>query len=468
MTSWMTLLGAAWAADVQVRPGDDIAALTAALNAGDTVTFADGTYTLESPLTWSGVGTADAPITVQAAAGASPVLSLLSGWAVLVVEDSSFLNISGLRLQVASSNSEDTAVGIYVSEVNDIAVTGCELGPVGSTLAVFAGNNSGVSFTGNDLHDSSKGSGLNVGCGDASCWTDGSDFSGNYLHDLSAENAVGIELEHGSQGNTVADNVITRVGGIGMIVGSAEHGEPNTIEGNAIWATVDDGLVLLGSAIVRNNIIFDNGDEGIRSYDPGRGTYEAVIISHNTVVDTVSWALKVDDWGTATGMVLANNALCNPVGYGMSTDEGGAGATNTVSSNVVCGLVTGFLPDAGQYWPGLGYNDFTDAAAWDFYPEHDGALLDAGDASGGAWIPELDFNGAPREGNAPDIGAYEWVGAENPGWAVGDDFKETGYSGGGPTDVGGCCKDEATSGSAALLLLPLIGFGAGLRRRRRA
>jgi Right handed beta helix region len=467
MTFWMIFVGAAWSASVQVQPGDDLATLTGALAAGDTITFADGNYTLESPLTWSGVGTADAPIILQAAEGASPVLSLTSGWAVVVVQDSSFMRISGLRFQVAGSNTEESSVALYVSDVNDFEVSDCELGPVGSTIAIFTGNNTGVSFTGNELQNSTNGGGVNIGCGDASCWTEKSDFSGNYIHDLIHENAIGIELEHGSQGITVTDNVVTGIGGYGIVVGSAEHGDPNTIEGNAIWETTNDSLVLMGSAIVRNNIIFAGGDEGIRAYDPDRGTFESLIVSHNTVVDTVSWALMVDDWGEATGMVLANNALCNPVGYGMTTDEGGPGATNTVSSNVVCGLVTGFLPDAGQYWSGLAYSDFTDADAWDFYPEHDGALLDAGNASGDAWIPDVDFNGAPREGNAPDIGADPLVGAENPGWAIADDFKTTGYSGGGPTDVGGCCSDEAESGAAALLLVPMLGFGAGLRRRRR-
>ena len=84
----------------------------------------------------------------------------------------------------------------------------------------------------------------------------------------------------------------------------------------------------------------------------------------------------------------------------------------------------------------------------------------------GALVPQLDFNRAPRQGNAPDVGATAYVGEGNPGWAIREAFKETGYSAGAGEEVGGgCCGDKGKS-EAGLLLLPMLGLGA-LRRRRR-
>ena len=121
---------------------------------------------------------------------------------------------------------------------------------------------------------------------------------------------------------------------------------------------------------------------------------------------------------------------------------------------------------ADGYVAGGGFDDFVDPEGWDLYPTGDSHLKDAADPSGDTWVPELDFKGAPRQGNAPDVGAYEYVGEGNPGWAIREAFKETGYSAGAGEEVGGgCCGDKGKS-EAGLLLLPMLGLGA-LRRRRR-
>ena len=58
--------------------------------------------------------------------------------------------------------------------------------------------------------------------------------------------------------------------------------------------------------------------------------------------------------------------------------------------------------------PGGGYADFVDTENWDFYPNGDSDLVNSGDPSSEAWVPETDFNGVPRDGDAPDVGAYEF------------------------------------------------------------
>ena len=62
------------------------------------------------------------------------------------------------------------------------------------------------------------------------------------------------------------------------------------------------------------------------------------------------------------------------------------------------------------------------------------------------------------------MGAYEYVGEGNPGWAIREGFKEPGYKATVGEEVGGgCCGDKGES-EAGLLWLPVLGIGA-LKRR---
>jgi MYXO-CTERM domain-containing protein len=108
---------------------------------------------------------------------------------------------------------------------------------------------------------------------------------------------------------------------------------------------------------------------------------------------------------------------------------------------------------------------------FDFYPTPSSLVRDAADPNGNAYIPEEDFNGTARDGESPDVGAYEYDGDGNPGWVVQETFKEyTPREGNNSTDYGGgCCgkKTENADGSTALVLLPL-GLGVLVRRRRQS
>ena len=88
--------GIAHAASVSVQPGDSLDALTSDLQPGDVITFQNGLYELESGLDWSGVGTAANPIVLQAASGASPVLTARDGDFIGDIIDSQHLVVRGL------------------------------------------------------------------------------------------------------------------------------------------------------------------------------------------------------------------------------------------------------------------------------------------------------------------------------------------------------------------------------------
>jgi hypothetical protein len=471
------IISASFAASVTVNPGDDIASLTASLGAGSEVVFNDGVYPISSTLTWTGIGTAEAPIVRRAAEGALPVIEYTppsgeGGWYAVRVVESSYLRVEGLAFSGGAGWEELRYGGMNIDTSDNITVLNGEIGQFGGTLLNVSGNNRAITIEHNHIHDNVEGSGVYLGYGDGTVWTQDSFVLNNWIHDINGSYTGAIVIPPGGQGNTLRDNVIYNVANTGIYTGSTELGAPNVVEANAIWNTVNQGIESYGAVLIRNNLIFNVDGYGIRCEESDYGNYENVVITFNTVVDTGSWALYVEDWAGQTGMVLANNSFCNPIGYGVyferPDDDTGMlqSGVGLFSSNIVCGLVDNPLWFSDGYSAGGGYSDYVNSPSWNFYPTDGATLVDVADPAGETFVPETDFNGAPREGDTPDVGAYEWSGTDNPGWAVQEgfktfDLKEESQS----KDVGGCCQGD---GSGALLLTPLLGLGALSRRRRRA
>jgi hypothetical protein len=464
----LILLSAAHAASVALSPGDDVASLTASLQPGDEVVFSAGTYTLPDAVTWTGLGTESAPIVLRGEGDV--VLELQSGWTVAYVNASTFLRIENLKFRTAAGYSERHS-GLVIDDSSDITVTDVEIGPVTGTALYLAGNNARVDVSRAHLHDTTDGNGIYAGCGDASCWTEDSRFTELWVHDIGGE-SNGIELDPGCQGVTIADNVVYRVSAWGIVTDSTEYGDRNTVEGNAVWETTSGGLYVRGSTLIRNNVVFNSSGIGMRLSDGDRGTLEDTVVTFNTVADTLDDAVEIHDWAGYTGLVFANNVLANPTGRALYFNASGYDDGVYISRNVVTGLVDGLAATyAGADLPveaGGGYFDFLDAEAWDFYPASGAAIVDAADPAASTFVPATDFNGAPRDGAAPDAGAYERAGGENPGWALQEGFKDLDAYGATPADVQGGCCDDKEAGAGEALLLALAGLGWRRRRRRTA
>lgn len=472
----------ALAVTLEVKPGDDIATLTSALAAGDEVIFSDGVYSLTSTVNWTAQGTADAPVVLRAAEGASPVLELVKGesgdfeaWQIATLSDSTFVEIRGLSFRGGEGWDQDGVgfSGLYLSETSDVSLVDVEVGQTGSHALVLSGNNARLTATRPHLFNTRDGDGINAGCWDASCFLTDSLIDNAWIHGIRGQRH-GLYLAHGSQGNTVRDTVLYDVEYRGISLGSTEFGAPNVLEGSAIWQIGDWAMTIYGAARVRNNLVWLAG-AGIYSGDPDRGAYEDVVISYNTVVDTDEEAVDLDDWTTAPAVVLSSNALCNPVGLGIDMErveeEDGTlvpFTDATITGNVVCGYVEGLTEAEGHLVAGGGWADFLDVEGWALYPTSDSLLRDAGDPSSGAWVPSTDFNGTARPGNAPDAGAYEWTQDDNPGWVVQEGFKDLEADNTqGAEVIGGCCEKKEDGGeTAALVLLPLMGLW-GMRRKGR-
>ena len=461
----------AFAADLDVYEGDDLTTLSSALQPGDEIRIHKGIYPLGSNgLNWSGVGTEAEPIVVRGVED-GVILQQPEGWTMVTVEASTFLRIERIGFQGGEGWEEGGYSGLRILDSSDIVVKDCTFENIPGTAIALGNDNQRIRIEHNEF-SSLHSSAISAGCGDASCWTQESIFVENLIHDLVTDYSDAIELQPGGQNNEIRDNVIYGVTRRGIKVQSTLSGDPNIVEGNAIWNTGEIGMMVRGAAIIRNNVIFNTGSYGIAAESSDSSVLlSGVVISSNTIVGSTDRAIDLNHWFSSDGsfgegLVLANNAISNPLGYalrmrnGPTTDwpEGGP----TLVGNVVTGLVEGVPGDL--LTPGAGTWDFSDVEGWDFYPVPGSVLINAGDAGSKAWVPETDFNGLPREGDAPDAGAYEYFGEGNPGWALQETFKVTTdkLPNSGEDVSSGCCKDKGSE--EALLYLPLLALG--WRRRR--
>lgn len=476
---------AALGASVSVSPGDDLNAVTSSLNPGDVVTFNEGVYELEEPIYWEGIGSEEEPILFRANDGVNAVLHSISGGGyVATISNSEWIVLENLTFE---GLVEETGYGygyysgpsgLRIADSSNVIVRNCVIRDVWGTGLRLDGNTSDLTIERNEIAGSGDGSGIYAGCGDGSCWIQDSTITNNLVHDVAYD---GINLQRGAQNVEVSHNVIFRVGDDGLELPDTQFGPQNHALGNAIWQTEDVGIYVWGTALVQNNLVFEIGNHGIYTRDDYDSLYE-VQISHNTIARTDGYAARLDDWYDKEGMVFANNALANPVGYGMRYDDpmsdedyGYYGyevedTDNYIRNNVVTGLVEGFdtLIRPDFVIEGGGAGDFVDMDGFDFYPTSNSLLRDQGDPDGNAYIPTTDFNGAPRDGATPDVGAYSYSGSENPGWVVAEDFKDLddlNILGEGGVSTG-CCGSDKSSGSQALLFGPLLALGLLARRRR--
>ena len=464
----MLITALALAADVTITPLDNISTLTASLTPGTTVLFEEGTYDLPNPIVLTGIGTEAEPIILKPAGSGEVILRNVAYGYGIEIRDSAYLTVQGLTITGDENAEYNGYSGIYVANSTDITVEDNAIYGVWGTGLRIDGDVSRLTAARNEIHTLGNGSGIYVGCGDASCWLQDSAITNNLIHDVVYN---GIYLSPGTQNVTVTDNVVFRTGQTGVYLGPTEFGPPNSFEGNAVWQTEGDGIAIEGSATVRNNVVFLTTGDGIYTNNSDRNGLYDVVITHNTIARTQGYGANLDDFYAQSGLVFANNAIANPTGYGLYWEDEfeylQVPTDAYIRSNIVTGLVDGFdalvYPDIVLF--GGGYNDFADADAFDFYPVATSTLVDVGDPSGEAYIPQTDFNGAAREGDTPDIGAYEYSSGTNPGWIIQEDFKQTGAAiGAGGYSVGGCCGGGDDGGEAAWLVLPLL--GVALRRRR--
>jgi hypothetical protein len=445
----LMLPASALAEIIEVGPNDDVEAAINALQPGDELVLEGGTYTLSERFSFDIAGTESAPIIIRAKAGERPHLHRPNA-------DQNIIDIDGAEhVVIRGIEFSGGSAGVRISGARFLTIEGCEIHDTGDVA--LRANDGGVTYEslrilGNHIHHTNHtGEGMYLGCNDNGCRVQNSLIEGNYVHHTnqpSVSQGDGIELKEGSFGNTIRDNVIhdTNYPCI-LAYSTVGNGPQNVIERNVMWGCGDHAIQCAADATIRNNIILGSNADGIAMQPHQAGSPSNLVVVHNTVLHPANSAITLR--GTSGSVVIANNAVYAQSGNAIFA-SGGDTSGVTMAGNVGQGGVSG-LPEGGLAQGDLAA-DFVDghyggAPPIDVFPAVGSALIEAGDS---AHAVEDDFNGTARQGTL-DVGAYRFHPDGNPGWPIGEGFKELpepgGDDGGTGTDAGDGDTGGGTSGA---------------------
>ena len=318
----------------------------------------------------------------------------------------------------------------------------------------------------------------------ASSFVDGT-IRDNWIHQVSGH---GILVESAVNAQIV-DNVIEDAAADGIQISFPSDeatGQQNLVAGNFVRRVGRNAVTTTGATSVVNNILLTFAENGVHATLGVAASDVASLVAHNTIRGSTT-CFRGTQWSSSNaGGALANNALyCEP-GTAIVFDDG-VGATTQVVRNVYLGAAD----SPADSVVGSSLADFQNAGRNNYYPSEDSVLIDAGDAN---FAVAEDFDGASRD-ETPDVGAYEYVGAQPSGPIPGNGFKgelndpdpslggdigaDAGDAGGGGgpgsaqggttsdfPDREGCSCSSARTSSALIPLFALIVVGAARRRRR--
>jgi len=262
-------------------------------------------------------------------------------------------------------------------------------------------------------------------------------FEHNVMHNISSSGPAhgdGIELKYPCHSCIVQDNVIGGTVLPGVLTygtGRREWASANIIRRNAIFRSLDAGIQSQSEAIIENNVIFDCPNRGIAIHynaaNPSPETSYLRIVNNTVFVSDayMDWGqvgLQVTDL-VGSPIIVANNAFWAPsLDHSQAIDISGDVPVDAVfAANYYHGNVIGIEGLAGFIEGQVADQEFANIdltpGAVDLYPKPGSSFIDAGD---NAWAPADDYNKLterPQNGTA-DVGAYEVVGAANPGWQI--------------------------------------------------
>jgi hypothetical protein len=420
------------AALIPVNPGDDFETIVANAQPGDEIVFHAGEYTTTGYWGVNLAGTVDAPIIVHAAPG--EMVTIFGDPSQNTIDLSgSYYTFAGFRIQGGSH-------GIRVGNSSHALFEDLEIfltADVGLSCNRPGETYEDITIRRVHVHDTAgTGECFYLGCNEGACTMFDSLVEFNWCHDTFASSqGDGIELKTGSYGVVVRHNVIHDVQYPGITMYGTQGQAANVVEGNIVWNAGDNGIQTVGDVIVRNNVVVGSGNNGIQA-KPSQGELPTnVTIVHNTVVGAGDSCLRGNDWPADNGNLVAGNALfCS-----------GTNAIRLVNSvagefydNGVVGAVEGLV--GGTFDLQAVEVEVVDAGASHVYPQRSSTLIDAATQ---IWADD-DFNCLARDAN-PDVGAYEHMGASNPGWIPEPGFKQcAGGDGDEETDDGN--TDDPSTG----------------------
>lgn len=466
---------------IDVAPGADIKTLTSSLREGDIVRFSDGVYEIDETLSWNHVGQEGNPIILKAAEGASPVIRMtVPGW-IVRMSDAAFVNIEGLTFEGTDVETSGDASALVLERVSSINIKNCIIHDKnGHGIYMLTADRVLVEHT--EIYNIFKGYHgiyLDGGIkGGTSYYSSLITLTNNWIHNLTGSNSSGVVFSSFVSDSEISDSVIHSSENRGIYLSTFTDGPPNRVEGNVVFNVASAGIEAHGTAIISNNIIFNSNGYGIYSTPSKDDDDYQLSLVNNTVAATLNRAVYYQHNALETHLDpqpyrLVNNALCSPLTYAFKTEK--VTETNAamllLSNNFACGLVETYEGLLSGFQPGAGYADFMEASTWNFWPSASSYLLDAGSGEPSDIVPSVDFNGLERSG-APEVGAYERLYPDNPGWVIAEGFKSLEVNIPEPElpVETGCQGCKSSSGEAALAG-PSISILVGMfwmRRRRKS
>lgn len=394
----VSLVAAAWpavaVADVVEVGATD--AWCAAINAaapGDEIVLTAGRYTTSCVITAAGRAGSEIVVRGSSTADASRAIFDYDGTSSNVIDFDGAASFVVLR-DLFWDPTGDGIDAIKIKAGHDLTIEGCRFEGIGG-IAISANSASVERITvRNNVFVRLLATGMYFGCQDGvACHAIDLLVEGNLIDGVdSADVGYGIQIKLNSWG-VVRDNTVYDTKGPGIMVYGSNRGDPASIlEGNYVEGSRTDAAIVIGGgpAIARNNVTLGGALGGIVAQDyGGRGLQQGVWIVHNTSFANTGPSVSVQAWAAGAGNVLANNAL------GSATQP--AMPEGSVTGNVVCDPLSECFVAPG-------------AAPYDLWPVSGGPLVDAGGSGDEEWAPGVDFMGEDR-GAAPDVGAFERVGA---------------------------------------------------------
>ncbi len=392
-----------------------------ALEPGDTLDVESGSYAgfiagWDSTAASSGDpygyidGTATAPVTIQADPSASPGSVIIdsrnneTAVGIDLEPGCDYINLAGFTIE--DGDGSITKEGIKATGTNDGIINNTVTGVGG--FGIFVNNANDVLIQGNTVTGTTgsgdTGHGIYV-----SGSTNGAVVEGNLIHD---NDYIGIHL-----------NGDASEGGVGLVTDALI--EDNVIYGNGQNGINGDGVQ---DSVIENNLIYNYQDYGICLYqiDASSGSSNNVIVNNTIDAGTSSnagAAIRILD--ASTGNTILNNILL-----------GGGGITLRISSDSMTGLVsnhnvvgslyqsedTGATESLAQWQSATGQdaNSFTatpaqlfvDASANGYQELSTSPSIGAGTSTD---APSTDILGNPRpSSDGWDIGCYEYQVSEIP------------------------------------------------------
>lgn len=357
-----------------------------ALQPGQRLELASGTWSVDSFFSLDLAGTVQAPIWIAAAPGATPVITRPNA-------SQNALNIGAnlearyLVLQGLEITGGDT--GIKIFRASQVWIDGCEIHHTGGAgIAANTFDNANLHLTRNHIHHTDgTAEGMYLGANYGASVVHHSVIADNHIHDTFGDQGDGIELKQGSWANLIVGNEVHDTKYPCITVYGTDGLERNVIERNVCYRSQDNVMQVQGEAIVRANLIV-GGAQGFQSHDH-QGTSMNLEVVHNTIVSANRGA-NLANWNNRPGMVFANNAVYSQTSQAVLFGSGSSGVelAGNVAFGSVVGASTGFSP-------GAGLSDFADLAwdgtALDATPTSNGALIGLADL---VWLFELDLEGA--------------------------------------------------------------------------